>query len=79
MELIEIVNKLVGRIDPAGDASRDDQYFENLVVMCDLVNELVTQIDNVSYRNKDAYEASVVKAKDYAFNFLTKDLGIYNE
>lgn len=75
----EIVKKLIGNIHPAGDASRDGERFENLKAMCELVNDLVTEIGNVSYRNRDAYESSVVKARDFAYNFLSRDLGIVNE
>lgn len=76
MELVEIVNKLVGNINPIGKSEVDAERFENLKVMCELVDALVEQIDGASYRNKDAYEASVVRARDYAFNFLTETLGI---
>lgn len=76
LQLSEIVMKLVGSVQPAGKSEIDSERFENLKVLCELVNDLVTEIDNVSYINKDAYEHSVVKAKNYASNFLTKSLGI---
>jgi len=52
-------------------------YFKYIfVVLCGLVNELVTEIDNVGYKNKDSYEYSVKQASEYSVNFLTKTLGI---
>lgn len=34
MELIDIVDKLVGRIDPIGDTAIDNERFENLKAYC---------------------------------------------
>jgi hypothetical protein len=59
MNHFEIVSKLIGNIHPAGDASRDDERFKNLKAMCELANQLITEIDNVAYRNKDSHEFSV--------------------
>ena len=72
----EIVMKLIGSIQPTGESNTDAQRFENLKELCSLINNLVTEIDDMAYRNKDAYEASVKKASEYAQNFLTNTLGI---
>lgn len=72
----EIVKKLIGEIRPVGETNTDEQRFENLKEICELVNELVSEIDSVSYDFKDSYEHSVKKASEYAKNFLTKELGI---
>lgn len=37
MTTTEIVNKLIGPIDPLGDASRDPERLHNLKDMCKLV------------------------------------------
>lgn len=76
MTHLDIVNKIIGRIEPAGDASRDDEYFANLIAMCDLTNRLIMQIDNVAYKYKDSYEHSVKRAADYAADALTNTFGI---
>ena len=39
MELIDIVNKLIGNIEPIGDTSVDEERFENLKSYCELINE----------------------------------------
>lgn len=72
----EVVTKLVGRIKPVGESNEDEKRFENLVLMCELVDRLVTKIDEVAYDNKDRYEASMKKAGLYAQNFMTNTLGI---
>lgn len=69
MEIKEIVLKLVGNINPAGDASRDGERFDNLVTLCDLVEDLVHKIKYVS-KSKSSYESSVSKAGIYADKFL---------
>lgn len=74
--ILEVINKLVGAINPVGESHTDGQRFENLKVMCDIVNDLVRQIDDVSYRNRDAYESSIQKASKYANTFLSETLGI---
>jgi uncharacterized protein YaaR (DUF327 family) len=76
MEIHEIVEKLIGPINPVGETNADDKRFENLKKLCAVVNELVTDIDNVAYHYKDSQEYSVKRAADYAKNFLTNTLGI---
>lgn len=72
----EIVQKLIGSIHPAGDASIDEERLENLKAMCELVNNLITEIDDVSYRYRDSYALSEKRASDYANNYLRKEIGI---
>lgn len=76
LELQEIVMSLVGNINPIGETTTDNERFENLKCLCDLVNVLVGKIDNVSYSNKDSKEYSVKRASDCADKFLTDNLGI---
>lgn len=73
--LYEVVKKLIGNINPAGDASMDDERFENLKLVCSLVDKLLSNIDDVAYKNKDSYEFSVKRAAEYASDFYNK-LGI---
>ena len=72
----EIINKIIGPINPIGETNTDNERFENLKQMCDLVDNLVSQIDSVHYKNKDSHEFSVKRASDYASNFLSQRLGI---
>jgi len=72
----DILRKLIGKINPIGETNTDDERFENLKAMCELVNNLIVDIDNMAYRNKDAKEFSVKRAADFASDFLTKTLGI---
>lgn len=65
----EIVDKLVGNINPYGASHIDSERFENLKVMCDLVERLVYDINFVA-REKDRYEASMKEMGVYAQKFL---------
>lgn len=76
MELIDIVNKLVGRIEPIGDTSVDEERFENLKAYCELINEMVKQVDDVVCNNWDSSLASVKRSNDYIIDFLTNTLKI---
>lgn len=76
MELHEIVMKLVGSVNPVGETNLDNQRFENLKVLQDLIDKLVSKIDNVACRNKNSHEFSRKRAADSAAEFLTKTLGI---
>jgi len=76
MEIKEIVNKLVGEINPLGCASRDPQRLENLKVMCNLITDLIEEVQYVS-RNKDSYEGSVKVLGEYADKFLREGIREY--
>lgn len=76
MELIDIVDKLVGNIEPIGNTTIDNERFENLKVYCELINEMVRKVDDVTYNNRNSTLASVKKANDYIGNFFTNTLGI---
>ena len=69
MDIHEIVKKLVGNIDPVGETHTDNARFENLKVMTELVDNLLSDIHNVISNNKNAYESSRKKAYSYAHEF----------
>ena len=76
MELIDIVNKLIGNIEPIGNATIDCERFENLKAYCELINEMVRRVDDVACENENNTLASVKKANDYIGDFFTNTLGI---
>ncbi len=76
MTTYDVVKKLVGPIYPVGDSDEDELRLKNLELMTILVNLLVRDIDEVSYRNKTRKEDSIQKAVKFADNFLHNELGI---
>lgn len=69
MELKQIIQKLVGSITPAGESHLDTQRLENLKIMCELIEDLVYEVNYVA-RDKDRYESSMNKMGVYAQKFL---------
>jgi len=65
----QIVNKLIGPINPVGESNEDEKRYRNLEVMCTLVDKLLFQIHQVSME-KDRCESSIKKAGQYAYSFL---------
>jgi len=76
MTHVEIIQKLVGEINPIGETNTDNERFENLKTMCDLIESLISEIDAMAYKNNNAYEYSRKRASDYVKTFMTKNLGI---
>lgn len=76
MELIDIVDKLIGNIKPIGDTAIDEKRFENLKAYCELINEMVRKVDDVACENENNTLASVKKANDYIGDFFTNKLRI---
>jgi len=74
--ITEVVKKLVGEIQPYGASDIDNKRFENLKTICEVVNNLVIEIDRVAYENKDRQEFSMKQMAGYASNFMTNTLGV---
>ena len=72
----DVIKKLIGNINPIGETDTDNERFENLKEMCDLVNNLITDIDDMAYSNRNSHQFSVKRASEYASEFLTKTVGI---
>lgn len=53
MELIDVVRKLIGPVNPIGESNTDEERFENLKTLTELVDFLVGDIDQVltAYEN----------------------------
>mgnify|MGYP006424426257 CR=1 FL=1 len=69
MSLYDIVKKLNGKIDLVGSSHIDKERFKNLENMCELVNELLVDINRVA-ADKENHQHSVQKAGCYAAGFL---------
>ena len=71
MDIYDVVTKLIGPIKPVGETNSDNERFENLTNMCNLVDQLLIDIDDVGMQ-KDNYEFSCKRAGRYAAEFLTR-------
>lgn len=73
----DVIKKLIGPINPAGDASIDGQRLENLKATCLLVETLLMDIDDLIFKYKTDHQESVKKCVQYASGFMSttvKDL-----
>lgn len=67
----DVVKKLIGNIQPYGASHIDEQRFENLKAMCELVGNLMEEIKDAA-KAKDRYEHSMKEMGLYAYNFLSQ-------
>jgi len=75
LPVYSIVLKLIGPINPVGESHTDDKRYENLRATSMLVENLVSDIQDVVNANRNAHEASRKKAFLYAKSIL-ETLGI---
>lgn len=68
--IYEVVKKLTGNIEPIGETQTDAIRLENLKTMTEVVNKLLTDIDDVAYHHKDSHEFSRKQAGQFAKKFL---------
>lgn len=71
--------KLNGEISLIGDSQEDELRLIHLKNLCKLVNDLVIEIDNIAYDNKNSWEFSKKNSGEYAYKFLNNTLGIKEE
>lgn len=69
MEVVDVVRKLIGPIEPVADSSVDSRRFENLEAMCLLVDKLLFDIHCVA-KGWESPMASVNKAGQYARKYI---------
>ena len=66
--VIEVIYKLVGEINPIGETTTDDERYENLNIMIKVVDILVGDINDVTaYRNRVEYsmKKAGIRAAEY--------------
>lgn len=75
MNITDIVFKLIGHVRPIGETTTDNERFENLQALGDLIHDLVCEIDIIASRESCRHEFSRKRAGEYC-NRLLDDLGI---
>lgn len=76
MKIYEIVQRLIGEIEPRGESYTDEERYKNLQEAIELAESLITDIQYVA-RNKECPEYSKQKAGKLADKFL-RQTGITN-
>lgn len=66
----DVVRKIVGPIDPNGNSDADEMCLQNMDAMCDLIRELIQDVEYVS-RKRTSMERSVSAVAINAHVFLS--------
>ena len=69
-EIVKVVIKLVGNINPIADSYYDAKVLENINIMGSVVDTLVCRIGNMIYDNKASKEGSVTACTGRAKEIL---------
>ena len=69
-EIVKVVDKLVGNINPIADSFYDSKAYENIKLMGNVVDTLVCKIGNMVCENEDSKFASVEQCRDMAVEIL---------
>ena len=72
MEMYDIVKKLIGEVQPIGETNTDNTRYENLEVLTDLTEKLLTDIFSVG-DGRFSHEFSLRRAGQYAASFLERN------
>ena len=70
MNYYKIITKLIGSVQPSGDASIDPQRKESFLKTIELVDQLLNDIRSAAV-SKDRYEASMKEIGVIAHNYLS--------
>jgi hypothetical protein len=65
----EIIMQMIGPINPVGETHADNDRFENLKQLTELVDHLMTEIHCVALDNHDRVEFSMSRAGKHAADF----------
>ncbi len=69
-EIIKVIDKLVGGIEPQGETNIDNERFENLKTLTEVLEHYHQKVYDVSYYKK-RQEYSVKRAGEFADKFIT--------
>lgn len=73
--IIEVIRRLIGPIQPTGESHSDDARFANLENLLAVMKTLHCEVDEIGYEYKDAHQYSLKRAADRCSKYLD-DLGI---
>ena len=75
--IIEVIDRLVGSIEPYGSTQIDEERLKNLETLLEVMDEYIGEIIDVTkYRNR--YEYSILEIAERAYDWLV-DLRDYTD
>lgn len=72
-EIIKVIDKLVGGIKPQGETNIDNERFENLKTLTEVLEHYHRELYDVSYYKK-RQEYSIKRAGEFADTFITESV-----
>lgn len=72
IDAYKVAKKLIGAIYPVGDSSIDEIRFSNLQRTAELVDRFLIDMNNVVMDNKNAQEASRIRARKFVEEFFNR-------
>lgn len=69
IDLVAVVKKLIGSIEPVGESHTDKKRLENLKEMTALIEELMHEVNGVAH-NKSRHEDSMKQIGKHADGFI---------
>lgn len=78
MEVIDLVNRFVGEIEPIGDESVDEIRYENLKIYCDLTLDMCERLKYLADKHANSDLDSVKKSVTYINDILNSIKTNYN-
>ena len=69
-EIVKVVNKLVGGIEPIADSNYGSKVSDNINLMGSVIDTLVCMVGNMVYENKNSQFASVEQCTNRAMEIL---------
>lgn len=70
MELYDVVTRLIGPVHPVGETHEDERRFENLKNLTELVDRLMTDINEIAADNAKRPEYSMRRAGEFCAKFI---------
>lgn len=71
--IIDVVENLVGNIQPIGDASRDNQILKNINILCEVAESLVGDIHDIAIDYEFESLGSVKPIAERAMRFMVEN------
>lgn len=68
--ILQVVNKLIGEIEPVADSSIDNERYENLKLFIKLFDNMYSIIDDIAHKYKDSPFYSAKELGTFAQEYL---------
>jgi hypothetical protein len=68
--IIEIIDKLIGGIEPHGETRIDTKNLKHIIQYKEIAEYMIDRINYISYEHRGAYQHSVKEIRSVAYQFM---------